>query len=222
MLFILAAVSEGRRATCRSRGTTFIRWRSIAPPSPGNEQAHLRCSSFCPITEAPAEFYSRPPGRFLLAATGLFSRSLAYGLHSSRPLSACLVDHYSSDQCLCAIRLCFFSLKRKDKQKRPSSSNLLAVGKDEERQYLVEYARTSWYHLHSPPSHESSLCGQSQRCTCRPITGATGKFYSWHKQPVSSRSFRVFFTACRHMGFPPAAHSLHATTIVTRPCDACA
>lgn len=174
------------------------------------------CSSLCPITGAPAEFYSRPPGRFLLAATGLFSRSLAYGLHSSRPLSGCLADRYSSDQCLYAIQ--FFKRANKNALHPPTYLSW------EGRRAALSYGICQ--DLVIPPSFAAILrrAASAGNLTMHlsPDYGGSRRVLLLVQIPVSSRGFRVFFTARRHMGFPPAAHSLHATKAVTRPCDACA
>src|SRR5712692_11641692 len=69
-----------------------------------------------------------------------------------------------------------------------------------------------------PPSFTDAARHQPLRVLpySSPITGATGRVLLSH-QAISSRSYRVFFTAGSHMGFPPTAHSLDATATVTRP-----
>src|SRR5579859_3182848 len=49
-----------------------------------------------------------------------------------------------------------------------------------------------------------------------PVTGATGRVLL-SRYAISSRSFRLLFTASYRMGFSPAAHSLNVTPSVTRP-----
>src|SRR6266487_5798295 len=110
-----------------SRGTTFIRHCLSTATSLGRGNLY-RSPLHSLLTEATGKIYFRlaytpqrackprpymggicPSGRvhrFLLAASGSFSRSVTYELSTSRPFSGCNQNRYSSHQRFYTMQLC--------------------------------------------------------------------------------------------------------------------
>src|SRR5579884_4126095 len=104
------------------------------PHSPPSHDGQPRCKDYrnSPYAPAnggePAQVYSHPQGDFCWQPTGLYSRRGTYGLRSSRPLSACSTNRYSSHHRFCAMKWCSVS------QGRGQIKNALHPHKDEERE----------------------------------------------------------------------------------------
>ena len=133
--------------------------------------------------------------RFLLAASGSFSRFATYGLSTSRPLSVCN-RAVTRPINACVICNCVFSAGVETGiKKRPSSS---ALGKDEKRyvQSTHGFRGTTFIrrHLSIATSLGRGAIYKLAHSTC-PITGATGKVYS-RSAAISACSIRVFFAGC--------------------------
>ncbi len=92
-----------------SRGTTFIRCCLAIATSLGTSDIMGRRSTY-PITGITGKVYFQwmwiyTSQRFLLAASGSFSRVVCYGHSTSCPLSGCNGTCYSSLQGFCVIQL---------------------------------------------------------------------------------------------------------------------
>ena len=152
---------EGRRALyTSSRGTTFIRCCLATPTSTHRitvwlAQEQPSCPGYPVHAHSrgqPAEVYFRIP-RFLLAASGSFSRSSAYGLSTSRPFSGCHHERYSSRHSFCLFSCIVLSERKANKN---ALHPFLERTKSDIYQILM---RLSWYHLHALTPHSANLTG---------------------------------------------------------------
>ena len=115
----------------------------------------------------------------------------AHGLHSSRPLSVCSGQRYSSDHSL-SIFNCSACVKNANK-KRPSSSNFFSW---EGRRAAICFVRCQDFVV--PPSFTTPLREQplwaNQTMCLLPDYGDIPARSTFDQGSISSRSFRVFFT----------------------------